>query len=128
MRLLLDTHAFVWAVGSPSRLSDEASSAVADPGNVLLVSAASAWEIGTKFRLGKMPGVEPLVQDFAGMARRLGATVLPIEHEHAMLAGTLPWEHRDPFDRMLVAQAALTASTLVSRDTGMRDPLPHVLW
>ncbi len=129
MRLLLDTHAFIWAVGSPASLSATAAAAVEDRSNELLVSVASAWEIGTKFRLGKLPGVEPLVQDFAGIAGRFGANVLPIEHDHAMYAGTMSWDHRDPFDRMLVAQATLTASVLVTRDVAFASlPSSRTLW
>lgn len=116
MRLLLDTHAFLWAVGQPARLSSRVADAIADPAHEIVVSAASAWEIGTKHRLGKLPGVEPIVQDFGGVVARLGAVLLPVDHTHAMYAGTMPWSHRDPFDRMLVAQAILTSSALVSRD------------
>lgn len=129
MRLLLDTHAFIWAVGSPENLSSRAVEAIADRSNEILVSAASAWEIGTKSRLGKLPDAQPIVQDFDGIAARLGATILPVEHDHAMYAGTMTWTHKDPFDRMLAAQAKLTASALVSRDAAFSAlPSLRVLW
>lgn len=129
MRLLLDTHALIWAVGSPSELSSPAKDAIVDRSNELVVSAASAWEIGIKFRLGKLPDAQPLVQDFDGIVARLGATILPIEVDHAMYAGTMAWEHKDPFDRMLAAQAKLTASVLVTRDAAFTQvPALNLLW
>lgn len=129
MRLLLDTHTFIWAVGAPAQLSPAAAEAITDRSHELLVSAASAWEVGTKFRLGKLPGVEPIVQDFDGIAERLGARILPIEHTHAMYAGTMGGEHRDPFDRMIAAQAILTAATVVTRDSAFSTLLGvRTLW
>lgn len=114
--LLLDTHALAWAVGRPDRLSDRARSAVADPANHLIVSAASAWELSTKLRLGRFPEAELLVAQFPSLVAELGAEPLPITDRHALRAGGLGWDHRDPFDRMLAAQALLEHATLVTRD------------
>ena len=115
MNLLLDTHALLWWVGGES-LSTEAASAIADPENLVCVSAASVWEIGIKEALGKL-SVEGdldgiLAEDFEP---------IPITFDDARRAGALPRHHRDPFDRMLVAQALGRELTLVSRDSRM-DP------
>lgn len=114
--LLLDTHAFVWAVGRPARLSKSATSALRAPTNELYVSAASAWELAIKFRNGKLPEAEGLLAHLETTTRQLGATLLPIDSSHAILAGTMAWEHRDPFDRMLAAQAIQENLTFVTRD------------
>lgn len=107
MRLLLDTHALVWWWTDDKRLPAVARSAIASSDNAVLVSAASAWEIATKHRLGKWPEVAALLEGFDTSLRRSRFTSLPITHKHARLAGTLDGEHRDPFDRMLLAQARL---------------------
>ena len=114
--LLLDTHALAWAVGRPDRLSDRARSAVADPANHLIVSAASAWELSTKLRLGRFPEAELLVAQFPSLVAELGAEPPPITDRHALRAGRLGWDHRDPLDRMLAAQALLEPATPPTRD------------
>lgn len=117
MKLLLDTHALVWAASDPDRLSDAARTAIADPSNQLLVSAASAWEMSTKVRSGRFPEAEPLVAQFDDVTATLGATPLPMTAAHALRSSGLDWEHRDPFDRMLAAQALLEHAVLVTRDS-----------
>lgn len=117
MRLLLDTHALLWALTEPGRLSDRARSLIADRANEILVSAASSWEIGTKHRLGRLPMAAPLVHSIDETLDRLGATALPVTHAHAMLGGTMAWDHRDPFDRMLAAQSIIEGVPLVTADT-----------
>jgi PIN domain nuclease of toxin-antitoxin system len=114
--LLLDTHAFVWAVGAPERLGTVGRDLIQDPANSVLVSAATAWELGTKVRLGKFPEAEPLIAQYATVVTGLGAEELPVRAIHALRAGALPWAHRDPFDRMLAAQAMLEGVVLVTRD------------
>lgn len=114
--LLLDTHAYVWAVTAPHRLSDQARAAVADPANRLLVSAASAWEMAIKHHAGRWPEAEALLRQHEALTERLGAEGLPITAVHAIRAGGLSWGHPDPFDRMLAAQALLSGATLVTRD------------
>ncbi|HEU0196453.1 MAG TPA: type II toxin-antitoxin system VapC family toxin [Nevskiaceae bacterium] len=116
MRLLLDTHAFVWAVGQPDKLSARARKAIADGRNELFGSAASAWEVSTKFRLGKLPHAAAIVWDFGGVLVKLQSVDLPVSATHALCAGAYPQAHRDPFDRMLAAQAEVEGLTLVSRD------------
>jgi PIN domain nuclease of toxin-antitoxin system len=124
--LLLDTHAYAWAVTAPDRLSDRARAAIADTGNVLLVSAASAWELAIKYRLGKWPAAEPLLAQHDTLCAELGATPHPISAGEAIRAGGLTWTHADPFDRMLAAQAMLGNFTLVTRDEAFRE-LPGLL-
>ena len=89
---------------------------MADPANESFVSAASAWEVSTKFRIGKLPGAGPLAVDFAREVRQQGFVALAITLEHAQVAGALVGDHRDPFDRMLIAQAREEKMALVSND------------
>jgi PIN domain nuclease of toxin-antitoxin system len=105
MRVLLDTCTVIWATVSPTSLSREARETISDEGNMILVSAASAWEIATKVRLGKLPGVEKLERDYLDVMDDAGYTQLDIDTESALRAGRMVAEHRDPFDRMIAAQA-----------------------
>lgn len=114
MRLLLDTHALVWWLAGDTRLSPRARRAIEDESNEVFVSAASAWEVSTKHRLGKLPDAGPLAVDFAREVRAQGFVPLPISLEHGQVAGALATDHRDPFDRMLVAQAREEKVALVS--------------
>ena len=117
MRVLLDTHTVLWATLSPSSLSRKASAIIADERNVILVSAASAWEIATKVRLGKLPGAEMLEREFLEIMNRAGYTLLPIDVESALRAGRLIGEHRDPFDRMIASQALANDIPILSTDS-----------
>ena len=128
MRLLLDTHAFLWAVMQPAKLSPKARRLLENPANDLMVSAASAWETATKFRLGKLPGAKAVLDDFDDVARRLSAGILPISHFHALLAGSYPQSHRDPFDRILAAQAETEGVPLVRRDRALCQFGVELLW
>jgi PIN domain nuclease of toxin-antitoxin system len=124
---LLDTHVLLWLWSSAERVPERVRSDLADRSNTLLVSAASALEISTKVRLGKLdaPGASSL---FARRVARIGASALPITIEHAVFAGSLRWSHRDPFDRLLVAQATLEDATLVTVDSALVGlPLLRVL-
>ena len=116
MRLLLDTRAFLWWLAGESALSPAARKAIGDGKNTIFVSAASAWEISTKYRIGKLPGVASIVGDLGAVIADQGFTDLPISLYHAQVAGTLPGVHRDPFDRILVAQALLEKLLLVSNE------------
>lgn len=117
MRLLLDTHTLLWWLDGDRRLSRRARAAIADEANTVLVSAASAWEITTKARLGKLPGALAVADDVAGAVNGQGFTPLDITLVHAQRAGRLTGEHRDPFDRILVAQSQMEDLTVVSNDT-----------
>lgn len=116
MTFLLDTHTVLWALTSPSRLGPEARRVISSGSSVLSVSAASAWEISTKHRLGKLPQADSLLGGYSQHLQRLGVVHMPINDQHALLAGALSWSHRDPFDRMLAAQAMSEALTLITRD------------
>ena len=117
MRLLLDTHAFLWWLTDSPRLSVPARQAIAADTNEVLVSAASAWEITTKHRLGRLPNAEAVASDVKGVIARQDFDELPIIVEDAARAGALPGPHRDPFDRLLIAQALLGNLVLVSNET-----------
>ena len=116
MRLLLDTHTFIWWLIDDPALSGAARTAIADERNEIHVSAASAWEIATRHHLGKLPSAAALAADIAGAVTDQGFLPLPITIGHAQKAGLLPGPHRDPFDRMLIAQAMLDDLTLVSSE------------
>ena len=116
MRLLLDTHALIWWLAGDPSLSANAKAAILDSGNEIFVSAASAWEIATKFRIGKLAGAGALAMNVAGVLASQGFLELPITVQHGQAAGSLPGPHRDPFDRMLIAQATLADFVLVSNE------------
>ena len=116
MRLLLDTHAFLWWLIDSPRLSESARRDIAIETNEVLVSAATAWEIATKHRLGRLPGVELVALDIAGTIASQNFKQLPITVADAARAGALPGHHRDPFDRMLIAQALSSNLVLVSNE------------
>jgi PIN domain nuclease of toxin-antitoxin system len=115
LRLLLDTHALLWWLSADSALPQAMRRLIGRSGEVT-VSAASAWEIGTKFRLGRLPTAAELVGDFEGYLARERFQSLPISAAHGVRAGLLPGPHRDPFDRMLAAQAQLEGFSIVSND------------
>ena len=128
MRLLLDTHAFLWWLTDSPRLSEPARQAIAAETNEVLVSAASAWEITTKHRLGRLPNAEAVARDVAGTIARQDFDELPITVDDAAQAGALPGSHRDPFDRMLIAQALLGNLVLVSNESLFDQYGVHRLW
>lgn len=108
----MDSHALLWAIGSPAELTEGARAALIDPANDVLVSAASIWEIAIKRALGKVRAP----QGIAAAVEALGFSAVPITAADAERAGSLPPHHRDPFDRMLIAQATRLDAVLVSRD------------
>jgi len=116
MRLLLDTHAFLWWLAGDKRMTSRSRAAIADEANDIYVSAASAWEVATKVRLGKLQGAEFIAQEFGEHLALQGFTGLDITVEHGQRAGNLPGPHRDPFDRMLIAQAQAANLTVVSNE------------
>jgi PIN domain nuclease of toxin-antitoxin system len=128
MRLLLDTHALIWWLAGSTLLSRPARRAIDGSANDVFVSAASAWEITAKFRLGKLPGAAALAADVAGCVERQGFLALPVSLRHAQEAGALPGPHRDPFDRILIAQAIGEAMTLVSNERLFKRFGVQLLW
>ena len=116
MRLLLDTHTLLWLAFDDKKLSSRALRLVRTASNSVLVSAASAWEIATKYRLGKLNFARAMVENFVPRVTAAGFELLPVSTEHALRAGLLAGEHRDPFDRMLAAQALLEGLPVLSAD------------
>lgn len=125
---LLDTHALLWWLFDDRRLSKKARAIIRDPANRVVVSSASAWEIATKHRLGRLDSTTPLVRDFAGWMQKAGFAELGITWAHAVRAGTWDTRHRDPFDRILAAQCSLGGVTLISRDPVFEDFGLSPLW
>jgi PIN domain nuclease of toxin-antitoxin system len=116
VRILLDTHTLLWASFDEDSLSPRARRLIQSPGNELIVSAASAWEVATKYRLGKLDFAQDLAENFVSEVTAAGYLLLSITPEHAQRAGLLPGNHRDPFDRMLAAQAIHENMPLLSND------------
>ena len=116
MRLLLDTHAFLWWLAGHRSMSKRARSEIEDNSAEVFVSAASAWEISTKYRLGKLPEAALVANDIAATLESQRFVSLPISLKHGQLAGSLPGPHTDPFDRMLMAQSLLENLMLVSNE------------
>lgn len=120
MNVLLDTHTLLWLLSSPTGVDASALATLADPDNRLWVSAASAWEVAIKTRLGRLDG-EALLSAWAATMAVVDAGDLAVDSADAILAGRLPWSHRDPFDRVLVAQALRRGWTLATRDARILD-------
>lgn len=118
---LLDTNALLFALREPDRLGKRARQAIDSRSSRLLVSAASAWEVATKVRIGKLPGGEYFITRWDAILNELGAESLPVTHEHGAWAGSLAWGNRDPFDRMLAAQAMIERAPLVTADSAFGD-------
>lgn len=116
MRLLLDTHALIWWLAGDGALSRRAREVIEDEANSVAVSAASAMEIATKFRIGKLSDAALLAQDFEAIIADQGFSELAITVHHARLAGEMNIAHKDPFDRLLIAQAQAEDMTLVSNE------------
>jgi PIN domain nuclease of toxin-antitoxin system len=128
MRLLLDTHALVWWWTNDFRLPTRARAVIADPNSTVFVSAVSAWEITTKHRVGKWPEVGQLIAEFTSLVRRSRFQGLSISMEHALRAGALTGSHRDPFDRMLIAQGELESLAIVTADPVFAAYGVDVVW
>ena len=127
-RLLLDTHALLWWWSGDSALSSDARDAIADADATVFVSAASAWEIATKVRLGCLRAHGDVVARFDELAAAADLRHLAVTHRHGLRAGGYPMAHRDPFDRMLAAQAELESLTLITRDAAFGEFPVQILW
>ena len=124
MRLLVDSHAALWLLNEDARLSGRADQMLTDASNEVLLSAAVVWEVAIKRSLGKLDAPD----GFAGMLLEAGATPLAVSIDHARAVRCLPWHHRDPFDRLLVAQARLEDAVLLSSDERLRAYDVRVAW
>ena len=128
MRLLLDTHVWLWMLSAPERLNAATQSALTDSATELWLSVASAWEVAIKHARGKLP-LQDRVGDLVALSSQsFGMSVLPIRLPHTLTAAELPPHHNDPFDRMLVAQAQLEGMTLVTGDEIVARYGATVLW
>ena len=116
MRLLLDTHALLWWLDGDKRLPSRVRRVIADETTMVFVSAVSAWEISTKYRLGRLPGAGDVASDVAGSIASQGFSPLEITVRHAQRAGSLAGPHQDPFDRMLIAQSLMEDLPIVSNE------------
>jgi PIN domain nuclease of toxin-antitoxin system len=128
MKLLLDTHAFLWWLADDARLSKRARTAIRDPKQTVYLSPASAWEIATKHRIGRLPEARELMADFPGILARAELEELPIATKHAVMAGSLAGSHRDPFDRMLAAQALCENLAIVTADEALGTLGARCVW
>lgn len=128
LKFLLDTHALLWWLFDDPRLPTTPRQLIADPANNILVSSATAWEICTKHRLGKLPAARQLARDVGGWIHRAGFSELPVTIRHAQKAGSWPQRHRDPFDRMLAAQSVIEDLPLISRDDDLRSFGVRLVW
>ena len=124
MRLLLDTHAALWFLGGDDRLGEAAMRELTDDTNLVLLSAAVAWEVAIKRSLGKLV----VADEYLSLLLGAGVQALPVSVEHAAAVERLPWHHRDPFDRMLVAQASVERAAIVSRDDVLRAYGVTLVW
>ncbi|TAE56098.1 MAG: type II toxin-antitoxin system VapC family toxin [Nostocales cyanobacterium] len=116
MKLLLDTQCWLWWFAEPERLNEEAITQIADENNELWLSVASVWEMGIKVAIGKLPLPEALDSYISSRMVRLGAKYLEITTSHALRTAILPLHHRDPFDRMLIAQAQMEDMIIITAD------------
>ena len=121
MRVLVDTQCFLWLQAEPERLSQRTRNLLAAPANDLLLSAASAWEIAIKYALGKVAPTAPPARYVPSAMRATRIAPLPIEHAHALRVATLPHHHRDPLDRVLVAQELVEKLTLLTADSQLHS-------
>lgn len=127
MKLLLDTHAFLWFMAGDERLSRRARRSMEAPGAELILSAASVWEMAIKLRLGRLtlPGT---VEEYIAEKLEVGFRTLPVEWRHAAAVEKLPFHHRDPFDRLLVSQALIEGLPLVTGDPAFRRYGVRIIW
>jgi PIN domain nuclease of toxin-antitoxin system len=126
---LLDTHTFLWAIRESHKLGDDGKRVITDIHAQIFVSAVSAYEISNKYRIGKLPGYESVAKNYLAILHTFGADELPINSQHTAFAGKFEWAHRDPFDRILAAQATIEKLTLITNDEAFNAlPWVSVLW
>lgn len=128
MKILLDTHVFLWLQTTPERLNAEALAAAGEADNDVLLSAASSWEIAIKYALGKLHLPEPPAVHIPDRMSRSGVRGVPVQHAHALHVATLPAHHHDPFDRLLIAQAQLDGLTILTADPVFERYGVELMW
>ncbi len=128
MNVLLDSNAFLWWTMGSRKLPHSVKMLLEDPASQIFVSAASAWEISTKARIGKLPEAAWMTGQFTRIVLMMGFRALPISVEHADLAGSLPGNHRDPFDRVLAAQSRLENLPIATNDAELKSLGVNAVW
>ena len=124
---LIDTHILLWWLFDDQKLDNECRTIICNPDCRIIVSSATAWEIATKYRIGKLPEAKQLVEEYSQILHQAKFIELAITTAHALRAGSLPIDHRDPFDRMLVAQAELESLPLITYDKAFHTGLIQVI-
>ncbi len=127
MSYLLDTHILLWWLFDDPKLNTDCRNIIRNPDNCILASSASAWEIATKYRIGKLPEAKQIVEEYSQIIQQAQFTELAITSAHALRAGSLPIPHRDPFDRMLMAQAELENLPIITYDKAFHTGLIQVI-
>jgi PIN domain nuclease of toxin-antitoxin system len=128
MRILIDTHCWLWSLTAPERLSARAREIFADPENTIYLSAASSWEMAIKYQLGKLPLPEAPETYVPSRMLAQGIEALPIEHAHTLRVAQLPAHHHDPFDRLLIAQSQIESLSLLTADPMFRKYKVDLVW
>lgn len=128
MRVLLDTHAYLWFIAGDERLSARGREVIASPDADLLFSAASLWEIAVKHSIGKLPLTRPFADLFPAQPVADGLRTLPIQAPHLARLVDLPFHHRDPFDRMIIAQALVEGVPVLTRDPAFEHYPVETVW
>lgn len=128
MKYLLDTHVWLWMILEPERLSDETRAALATTENLVLISVASAWEAAIKRAIGKLPLRDSVMNLVNSTVKDFDISILSIELSHVVTGAALPLHHKDPFDRLLVAQAQVEHAVLVTADESIRRYGGALLW
>ncbi len=127
MSYLIDTHILLWWIFNDPKLNNDCREIISNPDNMIIVSSASAWEIATKFRIGKLPEAKQIVEQYSQILRQAKFIELAIATNHALRAGTLPIAHRDPFDRMIMAQAEIENLPVITYDAAFQTGLIQVI-
>ena len=127
MSYLIDTHILLWWIFNDPKLNNECREIISNPDNTIIVSSASAWEIATKYRIGKLPEAKQIVEQYSQILRQAKFSELAISTNHALSAGSLPIAHRDPFDRMIMAQAEIENLPVITYDAAFRTGLIQLI-
>lgn len=127
MSYLLDTHILLWWLFDDPKLDTDCRDIIRNPDNCILLSSASAWEISTQYPIGKLPEAKQIVEEYSQIIQQAQFTELAITSVHALRAGSLPISHRDPFDRMLMAQAELENLPIITYDKAFRTGLIQII-
>jgi PIN domain nuclease of toxin-antitoxin system len=125
---LLDTHVLLWWLYDDPKLSNPARDVIRAPENIIIVSSASGWEIATKSRLGKLPHAGNIIDNLPSLLQKARIKVLSISMAHVLAAGALPGPHRDPFDRMLIAQGQIEQLPIVTSDRAFKNYPVNLIW